>query len=137
MLKPFPIVVISNINFILSCSQIQNNPYNQKICHNMFGSRDVNIPYQNPDLNTTCPICSYPAACPSNLKIHMRRHTGEKPFSCHLCPYRAASKSNIKQHLVYHNGPLREFQCLYCSYSTSSRQSLDAHIKLHANFNEN
>ncbi|XP_071515041.1 uncharacterized protein [Panulirus ornatus] len=46
-----------------------------------------------------CQICGYQAISESKLTMHIRRHTGEKPFICPYCPYRSAQKSNLSTHI--------------------------------------
>ena len=45
-----------------------------------------------------CTICSYRCSRKGHLTVHLRTHTGEKPYACCKCAYRAADKSNLKKH---------------------------------------
>ena len=49
--------------------------------------------------NIQCPKCAYKCSRVGHLDIHMRTHTGERPFSCQFCTHRSADKSNLKKHL--------------------------------------
>ncbi|XP_063840691.1 zinc finger and BTB domain-containing protein 6-like [Scylla paramamosain] len=46
-----------------------------------------------------CCICYKTFIQKSDLKRHMRIHTGEKPYGCHLCPYRGNQSTHLKKHL--------------------------------------
>ena len=46
-----------------------------------------------------CPWCQKVLSKPSNLKVHIRRHTGEKPYRCLFCPYSAAQKVQVINHM--------------------------------------
>ena len=51
-----------------------------------------------------CSICFKCFPWPKDLEIHMRIHTGEKPFVCPKCPYKSAQKGNLKRHVHFMHG---------------------------------
>ena len=48
--------------------------------------------------NYKCLKCSFSSFYPGNLRVHMRRHTGEKPFRCEFCGRPFSDKSNLNSH---------------------------------------
>jgi len=46
----------------------------------------------------SCVKCPFSSAYPGNLRVHMRRHTGEKPFRCEFCSRPFSDKSNLNSH---------------------------------------
>ncbi|XP_042233657.1 broad-complex core protein isoforms 1/2/3/4/5-like isoform X16 [Homarus americanus] len=77
-----------------------------------------------------CPHCAYNTTFVHNLKRHILRHTGEKPFSCPHCSYSTARKDLLKEHVNTHNIDM-PYICPYCPYSSSHQYILQRHVRIH------
>lgn len=53
-----------------------------------------------------CSTCEHASYSASNLAIHERIHSGEKPFACQRCTYKSNHKSNLTRHMHTHQGRL-------------------------------
>lgn len=73
-----------------------------------------------------CGFCSKGFPDANKLKVHVRRHTGEKPYSCEECGMAFIERKNLQNHMVSHTG-IRNFVCGLCD----KRFLLSKHLKQH------
>lgn len=49
-----------------------------------------------------CTVCSYSTTKVSDVKRHLMRHYGLKPFKCQICDYSSVCKGDVKVHFQSH-----------------------------------
>ena len=78
----------------------------------------------------TCGICKKTFLRPSAFRVHMRIHSGEKPFQCIHCPRSFSQSGNLTVHMRMHTGE-RPFTCPVCCKGFSQSNSLKVHLRTH------
>jgi len=98
--------------------------------------------------NDTCEYCGKVFKNCSNLTVHRRSHTGEKPYRCCICAYACAQSSKLTRHMKTHGGSGRvaaqspvlqstraggaggAYRCRFCDVPFGQLSSLDRHTRL-------
>ncbi|XP_010892470.2 uncharacterized protein si:dkeyp-84f3.9 isoform X2 [Esox lucius] len=80
----------------------------------------------------TCEYCNRHFDFVSVYTVHLRTHTGERPYKCIDCDQDFAQLSNLKSHIKKHNKRCGRLMCPYCKIKFVNSKELLAHCKWHS-----
>ncbi|XP_068137074.1 myoneurin [Hyperolius riggenbachi] len=110
-------------------------PYQCKLCDKGFVQKCQLIfhrrMHHGEEKPYKCDLCNLQFATSSNLKIHVRKHSGEKPYVCDRCGQKFAQASTLTYHVRRHTGE-KPYVCDTCGKSFAVSSSLITHARKHS-----
>nr|XP_054601003.1 zinc finger protein 585A-like isoform X1 [Nothobranchius furzeri] len=78
----------------------------------------------------TCEVCGKHFPFLSELLLHLRIHSEERPFTCSTCGKKFKLRGILRTHLKIHTGE-RAFSCRICGKSFIQKVALNTHMRFH------
>ncbi|KAM4651650.1 zinc finger and BTB domain-containing protein 48 isoform 1-T2 [Discoglossus pictus] len=114
----------------MSCTAKKASPLENQKYVNTVECDDVG---KSANMTVECPTCHKKFLSKYYLKVHNRKHTGEKPFECSKCGKRYFRKENLLEHEARNCMSKNEqvFTCTLCSEVFKRRGELRIHMVSH------
>lgn len=104
-----------------------NNAENNN--NNLTGLTDDELAQMKPRKKSECPVCGIVLSPKTNINVHLRTHSGVRPYECVLCLNRFRQKAHLMKHFrCTHNQKQPPHICLFCQIETATSNDLYRHI---------
>ncbi|ROL55357.1 Sal-like protein 1 [Anabarilius grahami] len=88
--------IVEDLNALTALAQHRKvKPLNVSLCEHKRQSEDCIFKHK-------CRFCAKVFGSDSALQIHLRSHTGERPYKCNICGNRFSTRGNLKVHFQRH-----------------------------------
>ena len=80
-----------------------------------------------------CNQSEYASTKKYNLEMHLRAHSGEKPYKCNQCYFACSQAGDLKEHLKTHSGEKLN-KCNKCDFwkdTEEKNQGLATNVTFH------
>ena len=80
-------------------------------------------------VDNTCSFCGKTFS-KSYLPVHLKSHTGDKPYKCQHCGKAFRGNGDLQRHIRTHTGD-KPYKCQHCGKAFSDNCNLQVHIRTH------
>ena len=77
-----------------------------------------------------CDLCGRGFRQKSQLRLHKKRHLGDKKYDCTFCSSKFITKGDLQRHIKSHLGQ-RDYACNICEKTFTRQQTLNEHLNRH------
>ena len=124
------------VKFIMTFGANQTNPhgfYQCLDCLHIFSKEEklkLHMKAHTNERPYSCDTCDYKSKTSGAMNRHKMTHTGEKPLECDKCGYKSRTKSHLAVHKRTHTGE-KPFECSKCGHKSRTKSSLTVHERTH------